>query len=180
MDLVFMASNYDDRSSSYADNLSFSPKNVQNARLQSSLIWKVIICWIEIRSRQKRKLCMKCALLYSNLLLLEYNPKLRLGQNWKIYFDSPHRRRTPRERCLREQRASNSLGTFSWSSAIHPLPWPPRPSKTTLTRTTATLSSSEGPPPPSTLVRRREAAQREIPSLPPRKGTAEFDCLVIL
>ena len=175
-----MASNYDDRSSSYADNLSFSPKNVQNARLQSSLIWKVIIYWIEIRSRQKRKLCMKCALLYSNLLLLEYNPKLRLSQNWKIYFDSPHRRRTPRERCLREQRASNSLGTFLWSSDIPPLPWPPSPSKTTLTRTTATLSSSEGPPPPSTLVRRREAAQRETPSLPPRKGTAEFNCLVIL
>ena len=84
-----MASNYDDRSSSYADNLSFFPKNVQNARLQSSLIWKVIICWIEIRSRQKRKLCMKCALLYSNLLLLEYNPKLRLSRTGKFTLIPP-------------------------------------------------------------------------------------------
>ena len=89
MDLAFMASNYDDRSSSYADNLSFSPKNVQNARLQSSLIWKVIICWIEIRSRQKRKLCMKCAFLYSNLLLLEYNPKLRLSRTGKLTLIPP-------------------------------------------------------------------------------------------
>ena len=127
-----MASNYDDRTSSYADNLSFFPKNVQNARLQSSLIWKVIIYWIEIRSRQKRKLCMKCAFLYSNLLLLEYNPKLRLGQNWKIYFDSPHRRRTPMERCPSSPMASqpiqdhfdqnNGHPQFKWrtSPSFHP------------------------------------------------------------
>ena len=120
-----MASNYDDRSSSYADNLSFSPKSVQNARLQSSLIWKVIICWIEIRSRQKRKLCMKCALLYSNLLLLEYNPKLRLGLNWKIYFDSPHRRRTTREICLREHFCEAATSLLSHGLPAHPRPlWP--------------------------------------------------------